>query len=188
MTDNLSLEEQILVALRRITRAIDVQSRTLLHDHGLTAAQLATLQMIARLEPITAGAVARGVLLGQPTITGILNRLEKRGLIRRVRGDLDRRRVNVSLTDEGRRVLTDAPPLLQDQFRQTLVKLRQWEQTQILATLQRIADMMDVGAVQTLPAARGNLGDVSAAVIRTETEEAIPEFNSSRENQEKHEA
>jgi DNA-binding MarR family transcriptional regulator len=146
--DYFSLEEQILVALRRITRTIELRSRTLLQHHGLTAPQLATLQLIARLEPVTAGAVAREIHLGHPTLTGILNRLERRGLIQRVRGHRDRRSVNVSLTEEGHRVLKTAPPLLQDRFQKELAKLHEWERTQILATLQRLADMMDVTSIE----------------------------------------
>jgi DNA-binding MarR family transcriptional regulator len=159
----LSLEEQILVALRRITRAIDLRSRTLLQDYGLTAPQLTTLQAIARLETATAGALAKEVHLGHPTVTGILNRLELRGMVERVRSDEDRRTVRVSLTTEGQRVLNDAPSLLQDQFQDELEKLKGWERTQILATLQRIADMMDATTIDAAPVLSSELADVTTA-------------------------
>lgn len=154
MPDHHSLEDQIVVALRRITRANDLRSRMLLQHYGLTSPQLAALKAIEGLQPVTAGRVASEIHLGHPTVTGILNRLENRGLLRRVRGDADRRSVSISLTDEGLRVLTDSPPQLQDRFQDELSELEPWERTQILATLQRIADMMDAkrtGDLESFP-------------------------------------
>lgn len=160
--NSLTLEDQILVALRRIMRAIDLRSRTLLQDYGLTAPQLTALHAISRLQPVTASVLAKDIHLGQPTVTGIVTRLERRGLIERNRGERDRRSVNISLTEEGERVLRDAPSLLQDQFLQKLGGLKEWERTQILATLQRIADMMDAGAIDAAPVLSSELVDATA--------------------------
>jgi DNA-binding MarR family transcriptional regulator len=161
LTDSLSLEDQILIALRRITRAIDLRSRMLLQDYGLTAPQLITLHAVARLQPVTAGVLARQVLLGQPTVTGILDRLEHRGLVQRTRGERDRRSVTIRLTAEGQRVLHDAPSPLQDQFQRRLGQLEQWERTQILATLQRIADMMDAAGIEAAPVLSSEFADAT---------------------------
>ncbi len=151
MSNALPLEEQVIAALRRITRAIDLHSRLLLQENGLTIPQLAALQAIQRLQPITVGALARGIHLGQATVTGILGRLENRGLVSRTRGDLDRRSVVVQLTDDGAQLVKEAPSLLQDRFHRELAKLHEWEQTMILATLQRIASMMDAEDIEAAP-------------------------------------
>ena len=151
MSNALPLEEQVIAALRRITRAIDLHSRLLLQEHGLTIPQLAALQAIQRLQPITVGVLARNIYLGAATVTGILGRLEKRGLVRRTRGDLDRRSVVVELTDDGAELVAEAPSLLQDRFHRELAKLQEWEQTMILATLQRIASMMDAEDIEASP-------------------------------------
>ncbi len=151
MSNALSLEEQVIVALRRITRAIDLHSRLLLQKNGLTIPQLAALQAIQRLQPITVGAVARDIHLGAATVTGILGRLEKRGLVSRTRDDRDRRSVVLGLTDDGAQLVNDAPSLLQDRFHCELSKLQEWEQTMILSTLQRIATMMDAEEIEASP-------------------------------------
>jgi len=130
MFDTLPLEEQVIAALRRITRAIDLHSRLLLQKNGLTIPQLAALRAIQRLQPITVGVLARDIHLGAATVTGILGRLEKRGLITRARGDVDRRSVVVQLTDEGAKLIAEAPSLLQDRFHRELAKLEEWEQSQ----------------------------------------------------------
>ena len=151
MSSALALEDQVIAALRRITRAIDLHSRLLLQKHGLTTPQLAALQATRRLQPITVGDLARDIHLSQATVTGILGRLEKRGLLSRARGDLDRRSVVVQLTDEGAKLVAEAPSLLQDRFHRELAKLKEWEQTMILSTLQRIASMMDAEDIEAVP-------------------------------------
>ena len=70
---------------------------------------------------------------------------------RRDRSASDRRTVAVTITPEGGRVLRDAPSLLQDRFNSELERLEQFEQTQILATLQRIAWMMDAEDIDAAP-------------------------------------
>ncbi|MBN2475413.1 MAG: MarR family transcriptional regulator [Pirellulales bacterium] len=151
MSSVLPLEEQVIAALRRITRAIDLHSRVLLQKNGLTIPQLAALRAIERSQPVTVGALAKDIHLGPATVTGILGRLENRGLISRTRGDVDRRSVVVQLTDAGVRLVAEAPSLLQDQFHRGLSHLQEWEQTMILATLQRIASMMDAQDIEAAP-------------------------------------
>ncbi|MBN1591008.1 MAG: MarR family transcriptional regulator [Pirellulales bacterium] len=147
----LGLEDRVIAALRRITRAIDLHSRLLLKRCGLTAPQLAALRAIQRLGSISAGTLAREIHLGQATVTGILGRLESRGLVVRARGDRDRRSVLVELTPAGAELIAQAPSPLQERFRQELSRLQEWERTMILATLQRIAAMMDADAIEAAP-------------------------------------
>ena len=156
----LSLEDQVIVALRRITRAIDLHSRELMLEFGLTAPQLAALHAIQRLQPVALSALARSIHLSQGTITGILSRLEKRGLVTRTQSPTDRRSSLVELSAEGEELLNAAPSLLQDTFRQELLRLKEWEQTQMLATLQRIASMMDAQDIDAAPLLAA--GDASA--------------------------
>ncbi|HBL47553.1 MAG TPA: hypothetical protein DDZ90_29625, partial [Planctomycetaceae bacterium] len=53
------------------------------------------------------------------------------------------------------------PSLLQDRFRRELLMLQQWEQTQMLSTLQRIASMMDAENIDASPVL--SAGDVSTS-------------------------
>src|SRR5436853_72720 len=98
----LSLEDQIVLALRRISQAIDLWSRHLWHDYGLTSPQLATLREILAGKNVSPVTLAAALHISQPTVTGILGRLERRGLIRREPSLTDRRSVLAIATDEGR--------------------------------------------------------------------------------------
>lgn len=148
---SLDLEDLIVAAIRRLMRAVDLHSRRLVEEYGLTGPQLATLQEAARTGPLAASALARAVHLSGATMTGILSRLEKLGFVERARGESDRRTVMVSVTPSGRRLLARAPSLLQDRFREELSRLETWEQMMMLANLQRIASMMDAEELDAAP-------------------------------------
>ena len=75
------MEDRIVAALWQIIRAVDLHSRRLVERHGLTLPQLTTLRKAAELGNASAGALAGAVHLSQPTLTGILDRLERRSLI-----------------------------------------------------------------------------------------------------------
>lgn len=162
------IEDQVIAALRRINRAIDLHSRSLLQKHGLTTPQLAAIRLISQRGPITTGEVAKALRLSPATINGILNRLENRDLLRRSRNPSDRRAVNVELTEQGFAALEQAPSLLQDRFRDELARLAPWERTQMLAVLQRIATMMDAEDIEAVPIL--TVGDASAPA------EAVSEY------------
>ena len=146
----LSLEDQIVVALRRTSHAIDVWSRHLLQRYGLTSPQLATLREIEGGK-VTNSALAAALHLSQPTVTGILNRLEQRGLITRVRSESDRRSILAAITPEGIKLASESPPLLRDRFCQELVKLPEEDRQRILAVLQQVAEMMHAPEVGEEP-------------------------------------
>lgn len=175
---SLGLEDQVIVALRRITRAIDLHSRGLLHEFGLTAPQLAALKAIGRLQPVTVGALARSIHLSQATLTGIVSRLEKRELVVRERSGRDRRTVVVELTKAGHELMESAPSLLQDRFRQELLRLKEWEQTQMLSTLQRIASMMDAEEIDAAPMLTPGVATAAAEDVSQYLKTAVSESES----------
>ena len=173
MPSPLTLEEQVIAALRRITRAIDLHSRLLLQRHGLTTPQLAALQTTQRMQPISVGSLAREIHLSQGTVTGILSRLENRGLVVRARGNHDRRSVLVELTEAGEDLVREAPSLLQEHFHRELSRLQEWEQTMILATLQRIASMMDAEQIEAAPVLIPGVASAEAEDVSRYLEKAV---------------
>lgn len=140
----------MIAALRRVIRAVDLHSRTLVESHGLTGPQALILKALQG-GSISAGELATRVSLSQGTVTDILNRIEQRGLVKRLRDTQDRRRVLVVATDAGLALLEQSPPLLQECFAQRFNNLQDWEQTQLLASLQRIAAMMDAEDIDAAP-------------------------------------
>jgi DNA-binding MarR family transcriptional regulator len=135
--------EAVLLSLRRIMRAMDSHSRYLAQHHGLTGPQALVLRELFRLGDMPAGQLARTVSLSQATLTGILDRLAKKGLLERRRDSRDRRRVLVHLTAAGVALLQSPPPLFKETFLRQFASLQDWEQGLLLSSLQRIAAMME---------------------------------------------
>lgn len=145
-------EESILRSLRRILRAVALHSRQLQRQHALTAPQLICLRFLRdRDEPPTAGELARGMSLSQATVTGLLDRLERRGLVERQRGTRDRRRVRALLTEAGRRVSWDAPSPLHERFAQRLALLPDNAARQIDEVLADVVQMMEAEDLDAAP-------------------------------------
>lgn len=143
--------DDVLIALRRITRAIDIHSRKLMQTTGLTGPQLLILQILNRKEAATMGELADSVSLSQGTVTSILDRLLKKAFVEKVRSTTDKRKVYVSLTAAGKTALTHAPTPLQEHFINSFNKLQDWEQTLILSSLQRIGQMMNAETIDVEP-------------------------------------
>ncbi len=151
MLSSRNMCEQVLVALRRVTRAIDLHSKQLVQTHGLTGPQALLLKELLRGEETSVGELAQRVSLSQATVTDILNRLEKRRLVVRQRSNSDKRRVLVQCTDKAAQLLETSPPLLQERFAARFGALQEWEQTLLLSSLQRIAAMMDATDLDAAP-------------------------------------
>ncbi|MES9869780.1 MAG: MarR family winged helix-turn-helix transcriptional regulator [Sedimenticola sp.] len=141
----------VLVSLRRIIRATDLQSKRMMKLSGLTIPQMMVLRAIESLGDVTVKKISDHVSLSQATVTTILNRLEAKQLVDRVRSSMDRRVVNARLTNDGRDILATAPPLLHEKFIERFDSLESWEKTQILTALQRVASMMDAEAIDAAP-------------------------------------
>jgi DNA-binding MarR family transcriptional regulator len=143
--------QQVLIELRKINQSIAMNSKSLVKRVGLTGPQLLILQEIANAGEVSVGEVAKAISLSQGTVTGILERMEKRGLVTRRRSDLDRRRVMVEVTASGKSLLETAPPLMQEAFVERFSGLQDWEQTMILCSLQRLVALMDASTIQAAP-------------------------------------
>lgn len=147
LQNNGHVSELVLSALRKIMRSIDLHSKSLVKRFGLTSPQLIVLREINAHGQVTAGEIAHAVSLSQATITGIFERLEKRGLITRQRSCDDRRRILVKPTREATKRLAGAPPLMQESFVDAFDKLQDWEKSMILSSLQRLVSLMDAQCI-----------------------------------------
>tara|TARA_Y100000588_G_scaffold395117_1_gene520054 strand:+ start:21623 stop:22147 length:525 start_codon:yes stop_codon:yes gene_type:complete len=143
--------DELLIALRKVIRAIDLHSKQLNKTSGLTGPQLLIMHEVAQTDGITASRIAQNVNLSPATVTNILDRLESRALVSRVRSQLDKRRVSLYLTEQGKALLDQAPQPLQDHFIEKFSSLSEWEQTLLLSSMQRIAAMMDADNIDASP-------------------------------------
>jgi DNA-binding MarR family transcriptional regulator len=132
--------------LDAVTLSEAIQTR-IWHAAELTLAQARVLRQLAK-EPRSLGQLGTDLLLAPPSMTRLADRLEERGLIARSRDAEDRRKVLVTLTAEGRRLVSAIPI---------------FEGTPIRAAV----DRMTVGDRERIAAA---MREFSAAVIKVDEE------------------
>ena len=101
----------VLSTLRQIIRAIDIHSRQLSKQYGLTGPQLVVISEIGQYGTMTIGELARRISLSQATVTTILDRLELKELAERTRDKQDKRRVYIDITDKARNYSGNPPEL-----------------------------------------------------------------------------
>ncbi len=159
---------RVLVALRRIIRAVDIYSRKLNNEFKITAPQLMCLYSLGREDGITLSALAKGVNLGMSTVNGVVDRLESKALLTRTRSETDRRRVTLSITPKGREVAKTAPALLQDRLSNALRQLPELEQAAIAFSLERVVELMEA---EQLDASPNLMSGVSLGEITLEKEQ-----------------
>lgn len=143
--------DEILIALRRIMRATDLQSQQLSRQSGLTVPQLLVMQAIAKEGSPSTSTLARHIVVSQATVTRIIDRLERDGVVKREKSSKDKRVVNVSLTDTGRAKLDAAPEPLQAEFLRKYRDLESWERQMLKSSLLRVAAMMDAEDLDAAP-------------------------------------
>ena len=151
-----------LVALRRILRVTELNSRKLASESDLTASKLLVMQHVAREGKALPSAIARAVDLKQATVTVLVNQLEDAGLVTRRRDTEDRRRVWVEITEAGRSRLMRSPDLLQNRFEAAFENLEPWEQAMVITTLERVASMLDAEEIEAAPVL--DVGDLDRIV------------------------
>ena len=143
--------ESVLIALRRLIRATDLHSRYLVKTTGITTPQLLLLQSIKQNGEVSIRELALEISLSQATVTSILDRLEIKKLVVRKRSTKDKRIVHAQLTEAGRKIIAKSPPPLQDNFIKQFKNLDDWEKNMIIASLQRVATMMDAEKIDAAP-------------------------------------
>ena len=145
------LARTVLRSLRRILQAVDFHGRRLKAHHGLTGAQIICLREIQRGESLNPGQLARHVGLKPPTVTGIIDRLEARGLVTRRRRNSDKRQVRVELTATGKDVVDEAPAPLQETFVERLGALSRERREAIAGHLDEVVALLEAEDIEAAP-------------------------------------
>lgn len=145
------LPTEVLRCIRRILRKTSEHSRQLSRESGLTIPQLLCLRAIAEHEESTVARVSATVQLSAATVSRILDRLERQGLVTRERSRQDRRKVTLGLTEKGQTRLAAVPVGLQDEFIRRFEELSTQRQGELLDALQQIVEMMEASEIDAAP-------------------------------------
>lgn len=107
------------VKLMRATEALTTRINRHLAESGLTISQFGVLEALYHLGPLCQRDIAKKILKSTGNITVVIDNLEKRGLVARVRGAEDRRFFTIQLTNDGEKLISGIfPPHAEAIFRE----------------------------------------------------------------------
>jgi DNA-binding MarR family transcriptional regulator len=144
---------EIIIGIRKIVRSLNLESKGLQKDYGLSITQLLCL---GRLENTPDYQCSHKELmdflsLNSSTVTGIINRLEKRGYVVRVSSPSDKRSRNITLTASGLRLLQEAPNVLHDRLAKKLNEMSDDDKDMIKRSLGIITSAMEIRDIEASP-------------------------------------
>lgn len=121
-------------AARGMKRALDNE----LLEIGVTASQHAVLSALAQKDGLSLTQIARKIFLDNPATTGLVDRLERDGLVERHRISSDRRVINIYLTDKGKSILKTIDKIATNLDRDIMSVLSKSEVSELKNFLNRI--------------------------------------------------
>lgn len=145
--------KDILIKIRRIVRSINLESKRVQKDFGVSIPQILCLEYL-RQSPgyrATQRAIRDHLNLNSSTVTGIVGRLEKKGFLARLPRSGDKRVMHISLTSAGDELLEKTPDLLQQRLNNKLKRLSVNEIEEIGASLDLLIEMLEIEPSDELP-------------------------------------
>lgn len=131
------LEDQVGFLLRRAQqRHLAIFARTIAE---LTPTQFAAIARVFEMGPVSQAALGRATAMNGATVTGVIDRLAARGLVRTAPCGADRRCVMVHLTETGRRLFTRLAPRATAITAETLAPLSDAESATLVELLRKIS-------------------------------------------------
>ena len=134
---------QTMQSLRRIFKALQDYSHEVSSQYGITGPQLWVLKTVLEDENLSVGKLSEKMYLHPSTISGVIDRLERKGYVSRDRDREDRRIVMVQLTPRGKRLAKRAPNPVQGKMIHGLRQLRKEKLTFIHQSVQTLVDIME---------------------------------------------
>lgn len=102
------------IRLRNIAGTIKRSGRIILKKYGITSPQFIALQWVKEEGTLTIGELSNKIALAFSTTTDLIDRLEKKGFVKRVKDIKDRRVVRIHILDKGEKIINEVIKQRQD--------------------------------------------------------------------------
>jgi DNA-binding MarR family transcriptional regulator len=140
--------KEIVESIRRLVRAENLDSQKMSKHYGLTGPQSLVLRLLVKKGSLSSADLSRQMYVTPSNITGIIDRLEKKGLVERNRKPGDRRIALITLTPAGQDKAKTVPDPIEKRFVNQLADLEA-EHLQILAmAMNQILNLIDTKEVE----------------------------------------
>ncbi|MBD3636427.1 MAG: MarR family transcriptional regulator [Crocinitomicaceae bacterium] len=144
---------EILVGLRKIIRAINLESKQIQKEHGISIPQLLCLNYLKNQPEYksTSKELKAYMNLNASTISGIVGRLEKKGYLARVPVKEDKRVSSILLTGLGLKIIDQIPPLMHDKLTHKLQQLPASKLNDIQGAISLLIEFMGTESLDASP-------------------------------------
>ncbi len=135
MTNTDKIAEEIATLMPMIARRILLG---FFQSVDITQTQIFTIMTLAEQSPVRLSNLSEKLHISAPTVTGIVDRLEKLGYVKRIPDSKDRRAINVDLTPKGKKVSGKLKTTLKAKWKSLLGKLPKDDQENYIGILRKI--------------------------------------------------
>lgn len=135
-----ALVDEIVQTYIKVFSEARARSSRLTDRFGITIQQFATLHVIKNGEsPMYLSDISEKVYLNQSTVTGVIDRMERDGLVLRERSTKDRRKIAIHLTPKGKKLTETIPFSPMEMFRELIRPLTHAEKKTLVELLRKIS-------------------------------------------------
>ena len=147
----------IMISIRKIVRAINLESKRIEKDYSLSIPQLLTLKYLEEKTEYKSSMkeLKEHLSLNASTVSGIVARLESKGFIARLPNPTDKRSTPIVLTSNGNRLIKQTDESLHERVMRKSNSLTEEEYRQILVSFQTIIEIFDIDNVDASPIISG---------------------------------
>ena len=148
---NESVIQDIVWSIRRLVRAVYLDSQKISKRYGLTGPQSAVLRNLFNSGPMSSADLSRTLYVTPSNITGIIDRLEKKQFVERIKKQGDRRVALITLTEPGKELSSTLPDPIMKKFVAELADL-ELDHVQLLAmAMNQILNLIDTEDIEEEP-------------------------------------
>ena len=144
---------EILIKIRKIVRSINLESKKIQKEYGVSIPQVLCLNYLSKAYNFqaTQGEIRKFLQLNSSTTSGIIHRLEIKGLVARLPKIGDKRTVTISLTSKGDKLLEQLPSLLHEQLSDKLIKQDAERLKNLESSLELLINLLEINSLDASP-------------------------------------
>ena len=131
--------DQVLEAIIYLSTETRRVTKELARRANVTGPQLTVVKLLETIGDLSLSELSDKIRAQNSTVTGIVDRMEREGLVQRVRSTTDRRVVRIHLTDKGQQLAREIPVEPMEILRSALSGLTATETTELLRLMTKVA-------------------------------------------------
>jgi DNA-binding MarR family transcriptional regulator len=149
---------EIMSSVRKIVRAVNLESKRVEKTFGISIPQLLTLKFLNEEVGYKSSmkAIKEMLSLNASTVTGIVDRLEQKGFVARLPDPKDKRSTPIILTSKGSGLLINTKESLHEKISKNLDKISEEEYQDILVSFETIINFLHIEHLDASPIITGD--------------------------------